>query len=327
MNIVFTKDTNRIPQNRIVHIIEHEGYGTLHQLIEPLVFADSRHSVICSNCLSSMFFEKNVNYIIHCTGHMYPLVSSLDRILNEHIKISLFLHVAPKYLILKNKDCFIDYLRMLQKQYGLKLFCPSEKLSEEYGYYALTVKFVQMGINSIDLNESNLDMLKIKPYCNKYITTCTSSDPRYIDLKGVNEFVSVMEMMNKTDDALICGFNGMYRNVRCVLLDPVSFLTILKNATCYMQFSKTEAYNITAVQAKRLKVPVIVSDIEGHIDCMKNKLNRVNILQLHTQNDIENIITQVSDFEVIELNYKDSIQRENLNAFSKNIIDNILQEE
>lgn len=60
---------------------------------------------------------------------------------------------------------------------------------------------------------------------------------------------------------------------------------------------------------------------------MKNKLNRVNILQLHTQNDIENIITQVSDFEVIELNYKDSIQRENLNAFSKNIIDNILQEE
>lgn len=327
MNIVFKKDTNRITYNRIVHIIEHEEYGTLHQLIEPLALADSRHSVICSNCLNLMCFEQDVNYIIHCTGHMYPLVSSLDRILKEDIKISLFLHIAPKYLILKNKDYFIDYLRMLQKQYGLRLFCPSKKLSEEYGYYGLTVKFIQMGINSIDLNESNFDMLKIKPYCNKYITTCTSSDPRYIDLKGVNEFVNVMEMMHKTDDALICGFDGMYRNVRCVWFDPVSFLTILKSSICYMQFSKTEAYNITAVQAKRLKIPVIVSDIEGHIDCMKNKLNRVNVLQIHTQNDIENIIKQVSDCKVIEWNYKDSIQRENLNVFSKNIIDNILQEE
>lgn len=78
----------------------------------------------------------------------------------------------------------------------------------------------------------------------------------------------------------------------------------------YIQLSKTESYNLTAIQAKRLKIPIIVSDIDGHIDCMKCGHNRIR-----NSNNIVNVIEKVTSAKCIEQNFKDSIRRESLSNF------------
>ena len=106
--------------------------------------------------------------------------------------------------------------------------------------------------------------------------------------------------------------------MKCKRLDLEDFLYVLENSKAYIQFSITEAYNLTALQAKRLKVPIIVSDIDGHKDCMKNFCNRYR-----KEEEFSEKIKLVSEPTCIEQNYKDSIERESIEDFILSIKNNV----
>lgn len=308
MHIDFLDNVQNV-KDRIIHIIEHEGYGTLHQLIEPLQ-EDFEQKVICTHNLISMkFIRENVHYIIHATGHLYPIISNLKLLLENKVDVSIFLHVAPKYFELKEKNFFLDYICNMQRIYNLRCFCPSNELAIQYKNVGLDVRSIQLGFPEIEV-DLNSDTFLLNSYCGKYITICTSSDPRYIHLKGINEFVDVMEKIDKKNEALILGFDGNYRGVKCKRLHLNDFLYVLKNSKAYIQLSKTEAYNLTAIQAKRLKVPVLVSDIDGHKDCMKYIDNR-----LKDEEDFNEKLKLACNIDCIKQNYEDSNKRETLENF------------
>lgn len=83
MHIEFLDKTENVKEGKIIHIIEHEGYGTLHQLIEPLQ-EDFEQQVICTyNLVNLKFIRKNIQYVIHTTGHWYPIVSNLKLLLER----------------------------------------------------------------------------------------------------------------------------------------------------------------------------------------------------------------------------------------------------
>ena len=87
MRFIFEDKIENIDNSKIIHIIEHEGCGTLHQLIEPLQ-EDLQQHVVCTHNLASMKFIRNrVHYIIHTTGHLYPIISNLKLLLDNEINI------------------------------------------------------------------------------------------------------------------------------------------------------------------------------------------------------------------------------------------------
>lgn len=310
MNISFqTKVRN---EDKIIHIIEHEGYGTIHHLIEPLQ-VDSEQQIICTYNLTNLkMFRGNYNYIVHTTGHLFPIISNIETILKEKIKISIFLHVAPNYLIIKEKLNFIFFLKRLQDKYNLLCFCPSNEVSKEYYRYGLIVKAVQIGFVKIVQNDNiMISHNNLTCYKNKYISICTSNNPIYMHIKGIDKFVDLIEFLGKKEEALILGFNGEYRGVPCRRFMLNDFLYILSMSKLYIQLSRTEAYNMTAMQAKQLKVPIIVSDVEGHIDCMKKAVNRVKSME-EAINKVKKINYIIN---TINFNYLDSRDRENIESF------------
>lgn len=313
----FINSTENMEGSQIIHIIEHEGYGTLHQLIETLQEDFEQHVVCTYNLMSMKFVKSNVCYVIHTTGHFYPIISNLKLLFDNDVKVFVFLHVAPRYFELKEKAFFLDYICNIQHVYNLRCFCPSTEVAGQYKNIGLNVSSIQIGFPKI-----NLSLIKgtsnLEAYEQKYITVCTSSDPRYIHLKGINEFIDIMEKYGKKSDSLILGFDGTYRGIMCKRLQLNDFLYVLKNSKAYIQLSMTEAYNLTAVQAKRLRIPIIVSDIDGHKNCMKSIDNRLNI-----DEDFIEKFKLASSLECINKNYKESCKRESIERFIKSIRTNI----
>lgn len=127
MRFKFDKNSKNRTSSFIVHIVEHEGYGTLHQLVHPLQ-NEQNQKVFFTHDMSVFRFNTVDNYILHVTGHMYPIISNLEIIFRKKIKFSIFLHVAPGYYhFKKEKLLFLDYLEYIQHKYNVKIFCPSKK--------------------------------------------------------------------------------------------------------------------------------------------------------------------------------------------------------
>ena len=102
--------------------------------------------------------------------------------------------------------------------------------------------------------------------------------------------------------------------VKCRQLSYEDFLNVLSHSKSYIQFSRTEAYNLTAVQAKQLRVPVLVSNIDGHVDCMKLEVNLYM-----SGDDFASKLVDIQAKEIINENFIDSIERESTNNFVKSI--------
>lgn len=311
MRLEFENEDKDRKYSFIIHIVEHEGYGTLHQLVQPLQLEENQ-KVFFTNDMVSFKFNLRDNYILHVTGHMYPIISNLELLSKKGVKYSVFLHVAPNYYqFKKEKISFLDYLENIQKKYNIRIFCPSENVATQYKKIGINVEFVQIGIEKIP---RQVKRIELKPYYDKYVTICTSSDFRYRALKGIDIFTSQMEKIDQKDNALILGFNGEYMGIKCRKFSHNDFLNVLSHSKAYMQFSRTEAYNLTAVQAKQLKVPVLVSGIDGHIDCMKFNIN------LYHNESITPKLIEISSKEVLLKNFEDSIQRESIGNFINSII-------
>lgn len=314
MRIEFENGKKDRKYSFIIHIVEHDGYGTLHQLVQPLQIEENQKVIFTHDMMSFRFNQKD-NYILHVTGHMYPIISNLELLSKNGIRYSVFLHVAPKYYqFKKEKLLFLDYLENIQKRYNIKFFCPSENVAKQYEKIGINVGVIQIGIDRIQKQGKKVEL---KPYYDKYVTICTSPDYRYRTLKGVDVFASQMEKIKLKDKALILGFDGEYMGIKCRKFNHDDFLNILCNSKSYIQFSRTEAYNLTAVQAKQLKVPVLVSNVDGHIDCMKFKVN------LYNNEPIISKLIQIRSKEVILKNFEESIKRESIKSFINSIIKNV----
>ena len=188
MRIEFEKKSENRKYSFIVHLVEHEGYGTLHKLVYPLQ-VEEMQKVFFTHDMSVFKFNTVDSYILHVTGHMYPIVSNLELLSQNGIKYFLFLHVAPNYyLFKKEKLLFMDYLEYIQKKYGIRFFCPSENVANQYKRNGIDVECIQIGIEKI---EKQTELLRLEPYYNKYVTVCTSSDFRYIALKGIDIFAII----------------------------------------------------------------------------------------------------------------------------------------
>lgn len=297
----------------IIHIIEHPGYGTLHQLVLPLK-TDQRQQVICTNGNEDLTFFEDKIYVLHTTGHMYPIISNLEKIIGANIKIVVFLHVAPKYLFFKGKESFLKYLYQIQQRYRTKYICPSYEVTREYLLYGIVVDNLQIGIPQIQL-DSITEYKKgvIDNYAGKIITVCTNPDDRYLYIKGVDTFSDLMRYTGNERNSLILGFDGEYKGIPSVKLTNPEFLYVLSKSKLYMQLSRTECYNVTAVQSKQLMVPLIVSNNEGHKNSVPNVWCRVDTFEEALQK-MNSIINEESAKEV-EKNYYESMSRETILNF------------
>ena len=121
-------------------------------------------------------------------------------------------------------------------------------------------------------------------------------------------------------DALIVGPPLPDMSIHSKRFTHDEFLFILQNSKAYVQFSRFEAYNLTAVEAKRLKVPVILLECEGVSDNVKYGYVCKDFAEMDTT--IKKLISCHSNNlvnEVIEQNYIDSVRRESLLSFVESI--------
>lgn len=58
MKFEFKETTYNITEHQIIHIIEHDGYGTLHHLIEPLQEDIHQHLVCTYNLVNMKFIRE-----------------------------------------------------------------------------------------------------------------------------------------------------------------------------------------------------------------------------------------------------------------------------
>lgn len=298
------------------HIIDHDGFGTMHRLIKPLCDKFSNHIMIDRDSFDELIKNTDINnsiFVIHTSGGGGTKV--LYSFLNyEDIKVYIFVHTSYKFQIYKNRYILIEYLKKISKKDNVKILVPSKEVEEEYKKNDIDCITVQLGIKKVENNDLYCIYNKrLEKYYNKIITTCSSDKRQYQFIKGIDTFEKVMNDMGLIHDCIVFGIEKIEDSIlNCAKLNEDDFLNVLYHSKMYVQFSRMESYNITAVQAKRFKKPVFLLNAEGNNSCMIG----------NTYNDINDLILDINEYnngyvnnEIIEMLYKDSIERESLENF------------
>lgn len=261
------------------HIIDHEGFGTIHRLLIPLCENYRDHHLfttgkeyfpLTERAVKDILQDPNPYIIVHSTGKMKSDLLINFRKHFEKIPASIFLHTSYRYQELKGRSDMIHDLLRLTKEYEMNVFLPSKEVAVQYGDFGISVRTVQLGIPPVYANESYFENRpELEPYYNKIITTCCSSQPIYGFVKGLDLFEELIGRLHLQDQALIAGIDGPDRSeIPCKKFSTDDFLNILCHAKAYVQLSRYETYNLTAVQAKQFMVPTLVLGVEGAQSCM-----------------------------------------------------------
>jgi hypothetical protein len=321
---VMKKDSKRHKQ-KFIHLIDHDG--TIYGLVSPLS-RFPEHQIITSfsslnkcnlSLIEKLSKDKNINCILHATGnkkYFYNFKDILAKKFNK--RFFIFLHVSPNYFLIRDRLSELYSIKDLSNKFNFKILIPSNELKKEYSYYGLETIPVQIGID-FDMNLYNKKSNKIKK--GKIISVCTAEEEVYDYVKGIDQFFKLIKDLKLDKQALILGSkNQLFRGISTKKVSKETFLESLRDSKAYIQLSRTEAYNLSAVYAKRLKIPVIVKNIEGHKDNVKFGF-RVNNL-----NEARKILKFILKYpnspkinRIIERNYKDSLKRETLNNFRKSL--------
>lgn len=309
----------------IYHVIDHAGRGTIHNLIFPLEIYYSNHHVCCPDEQTGVLDANDIEtinrkadvVIIHTTGQMSKenVLSSCENKFPQK-RIYVFIHTSAKYQKLKNRTDTLVYLRELSKKGSIQLMVPSKEVANQYIEWGIATHHIQLGIPSIQ-NSAKVYREDLAPFYNKIITTCGSEKDIYKYIKGIDKFEKLIKEMGLSDKAVIAGCsNQVGTGILCKRFSESDFLNILCHSLIYVQLSRYDTYNLTATQAKQLRIPVAVLACEGTISCMKSSV-------CYTEGDIaEKIILAcmgLSDQEEIQNNYYDSIQRESIFSFKSSV--------
>jgi hypothetical protein len=302
---------------QFLHLIDHNG--TIFNLVSPLTnFAN--HLVLTSfsssfkktmKIIEKLSQNKRIIVILHATGNKKPFYNMKNKLIKKFKKFYIFLHVSPNHFLIKHRLNELYHLKKLVKKHDIKILTPSKELKKEFLHYGMNAIPIQIGI---DLKIKENQKKKIK----KYITTvCTSDKKVYTYIKGIDIFYKLIKDLNLEKESLILGNNSKkFKGIKTKKTSKNDFLNYLKKSKVYIQLSRTEAYNLSAIYAKQLKIPIIVSNIEGHKDNIKYNFKARNISEV--KNYLKKILSDPENIKIkksVTQNYKDSIKRENLKKF------------
>jgi len=314
------KKLKEFTQTKFLHLVDHNG--TIFHLLSPLsIYPDHRILTSFSSLkksiqeINNLSKNKKLVVILHATGNKKAFYNMKEEIIKKFKSVYVFLHVSPKHFLIKNRINELKNLKKLVKEYNLKILTPSEELKKEFSYYDLNTTPIQLGVNFNPEKYHNLNSIKI---LKKYITTtCTSKEGIYNYIKGIDTFCKLAKNFGLEKNSIILGNNSnLFGGIKTKKVSWHNFLNYLNKSKVYIQFSRTEAYNLSAVYAKQLKIPIIVSNIEGHKNNVKYGF-RVNNLK-DAEKHLRNIFSKHENSKIrkiIEKNYKDSLKRESLNNF------------
>ncbi len=293
-----------------IHLVDHPG--TIYEIVNQLSIYKN-HKIITSFSHKNPYvilkkeINKNPKLIIHTTGSERFFFKIRKKIINLHNDISFFIHVSPQHFMIKGRLEKLYEISKLQAKFGVKVLTPSNNIKDEFLSFDIISEKIQFGINfkpiSINTDEK------------KYITTvCTSNSPTYMYIKGIDIFSKIIKELNLKNNSKILGCEGNFTGIECKKVKKSTFLKILSKSIAYVQLSRTESYNISAIYAKRLKIPVVVSNIEGHIDNVRFGIRVDN--ENKAKKTLKRIIENNKKIKrIVELNYKDSIKRETTDKF------------
>ena len=301
----------------VYHFIDHNGHGTMHNIVEPLCKKYKNHKIFPLDDFRSELeirkikFYKNSMIIIHSSGSKSSYFIENYKWLFGNKKLYVFMHTSANYQKLKKRENFINKLQ----DENLIVLEPSKEVAEQYKKYGIIAKPIQLGIN-INIRKYKKYKEELNPYYNKILTTCSSKNDIYKYIKGIDRFGTLIYSLNLQDHSLVAGYNYEESKIKSYKFPEEDFLNVLAHSKMYVQLSRFETYNITAVQAKRLKVPVLILNVEGTGSCMREYVCKS---EKDLKIKIKDIVHDNYDKKVIKSNYKDSRKRENLSNFKKSL--------
>lgn len=303
------------------HLVDHPGIGTIHKLLIPLCELSEKHIMLTpyeENYKLTSSIMKEINstkcrVIIHSTGRSDSVY------LNEHEKLFpgkkcyIFMHISDKQLLYKNRQITIERLKDFSSKGGMVL-TPAKEVSHKFNEYGIISKSIQIGIPHIEEEDKYKRFVpELSPYYNKIVTTCSSDKDDFKYVKGIDRFEDLMIRMNLTHVAIVAGTdNNCGTSLLCHRFNIDDFVNVLYHSIAYVQLARYETYNLSAVQAKRMRCPALILNTEGTPSCM-------NIDVFDSIDDIGKEIVKIlkngKDLEVIDRQYRDSVVRETLESF------------
>ena len=306
---------------KFVHLADHDG--TIFQLISPLT-TFPEHKLVTSfgapletrlGEIDKLAKDKDAVLVFHATGNSKPFFDKKEEIIAKFARAYLFLHISPRHFLLKNRVAELEAAARLAKNCGVQVLTYAPNLKDIFAVHGIDVIPIQVGVDF-----GNLTPLPSEQ--RKYITTiCTSGESVYHYVKGIDTFVKIAKELGIEKDCLILGTDTqLYPDIRTMRVSQAESQELLRRSRVYVQLSRTEAYNLSAVCAKRMQVPVVVSDIEGHRDNVKYGF-RVESEE-SAKATIQAILSGDAAFrtaDVVERNYQDSCERETLKNFREQL--------
>ena len=303
------------------HLVDHPGFGTIHQLLIPLCEMCTNHIMLTPydgefKITSELMNEINSSkcrVIIHSTGRKDSIYLNEYKKMFPHKKCYIFMHISDEHLLYKNRKSTIELLKQFSNEGGVVL-TPAKEVSYGFEEYGITSSAIQLGISRIEEdNRYRIHITELSPYYGKIVTACSSDNDNFKYAKGIDRFEKMINKMNLSHMALIAGTdNNRGTNLLCHRFNMDDFINVLYHSIAYVQLSRYETYNLTAVQAKRMRCPALILSAEGTPSCM-------NADVCDTIEDVESEIQKVLNFgknyDVIERQFKDSVARETLERF------------
>ena len=223
------------------------------------------------------------------------------------------MHISDENLIRKNRHSTIGKLINFSNQRGTVL-TPACEVSKQFARWGMNTKTIQMGIPHIENDEKYYNYIdRLSPYYNKIITTCSTDNDLAKYAKGIDRFDELMHKLGLQNQAIVAGTNNNKDiNVPCYQFNSDDFINILNHSIAYVQLSRYETYNLSAVQAKRMRCPALILRTEGTPSCMGDDVCD-SIEQL--ENQLTTIMTYGKDEVIISRLFNDSCKRETVERF------------
>ena len=301
-----------------IHIIGYPQRGSLWNLMDGITCYENHHILETKGDFVDLDkYPAEDVFVFHTTGKNFPMINAIQLFLEKGKHCVVFIHTLPDYIIDKGFSEFMPFISKTQKKYGYKILVPSTIASQMFCEYGIVCKVVNLGIQAIESVEHGKGLEK---YLDKIITVSTKNTDQYMRAKGVDRFCRLIHAVGMESCALILGTNiGQGLGIESIRLAHQDFLYVLSHARAYVQLSRSESYNISAIEAKQLMVPVLVSDSTGHKDSVRNKNCRADSFDDAISKLLE-ILKRGPKVEAwVRDNYEYSIQDESIEAFRNRI--------
>lgn len=309
----------------LLHLLDHRG--TISRLVEPLGRLPG-HQILrsfdrtCSDPVARVAeelttYDADVVVVLHATEWRLPFRRSWDEISTLTSRSAVFMHVTPTYL--SQVGCRADLVELSQytaSDQRRVVLVPGVTGAQAYRDHNVRAYPVQIGIDPPTVKDPSVGPAFT------VLSSCTLSDPRYMDIKGIPDFIATVCKLGLADRSAVLGHDGPpIGGVKRISLSHDSMLATLSKGKAYVQLSNSEAYNITAIEAKMLRVPVIVTGIEGHLDNVRSGLT-VASAEAATEALARTLAGPRAPSEVarvVDANYLDSQERETLLSFDRSL--------